>query len=207
MPEGSKSARTRQRLLDAGARLFRERGYAGTRLSDIAEAAGIQTGSMYYYFASREELVLEILRVGVDNAWVVVDAALSALPDGASPGDRLHAAIRAHVTLVLETSDYASAHPRIVGEVPTQVREQHMAVQRAYGDHWHALLVDARDVGAIDPALDLFVARLLVFSAMNGLADWHRSTDPADVARVAEQTATTLTRGLAPDRPTPEEEA
>lgn len=198
MPEGSKSLRTRQRVLDAAARLFRDRGYANTRLSDIAEAAGIQTGSVYYYFTSREDLVLEVLRVGVDNATAMVDAALAHLPDDATAAERLHAAIRAHVQLVLETSDYASAHPRIVGEVPAQVRKQHMAVQRAYGDRWQSLLVDARDAGDIDASFDVFVVRLWVFSAMNGLADWHRPNDPASVARLADQTASMLTRGLAP---------
>ncbi|MBI5089694.1 MAG: TetR/AcrR family transcriptional regulator [Actinobacteria bacterium] len=197
MADGSKSARTRQRLLDAGARLFRERGYANTRLSDIADAAGIRTGSMYYYFSSREQLVLEILQVGVDNAWHAVDAALAALPPGAAARDRLHTAIRAHVTLVLETSDYASAHPRIMGEVPAAVRDQHLARQREYGDRWQSLFEDAQRTGDIDPAADLFVARLMVFSAMNSLAGLRRPADDAALERVAEQAATMLTTGLA----------
>jgi AcrR family transcriptional regulator len=156
---------------------------------------------MYYHFASREDLVLEILRVGVDNAARAVDRALAALPDGASPRDRLRAAIRAHVRLVLETSDYASAHPRIVGEVPDAVREQHMALQRAYGDRWHALLSDARDAGDVHPTADLFVARLMVISAMNSLAALRTPTDDAEAERIAHQAATMLTAGLAAGDP------
>ncbi|MSW20533.1 MAG: TetR family transcriptional regulator [Actinobacteria bacterium] len=54
----TKSERTRTRILDAAAAVFSEQGY-GARLSDIARHAGIQTGSLYYHFSSREELVDE----------------------------------------------------------------------------------------------------------------------------------------------------
>jgi AcrR family transcriptional regulator len=61
----TKSELTRQRILDAAAKVFRSNGYSGARLSDIAALAGIQTGSMYYHFDSREALVEEVLHLGI----------------------------------------------------------------------------------------------------------------------------------------------
>ena len=58
-PAPSKSQRTRARILDAAARVFRREGY-GARLSDIAAEAGIQTGSLYYHFDGRESLVADL---------------------------------------------------------------------------------------------------------------------------------------------------
>ena len=82
----TKSERTRQRILDAAARVFREQGYANARLADIAELADMQTGSLYYHFDGREDLVAEILRLGVKTAWSHVRAAVDALPaDGHAP--------------------------------------------------------------------------------------------------------------------------
>src|SRR5678816_4156304 len=92
----TKSERTRQRILDAAARVFREQGYANARLADIAELADMQTGSLYYHFDGREDLVAEILRLGVKTAWSHVRAAVDALPPSATPLDRLAAAVRAH---------------------------------------------------------------------------------------------------------------
>src|SRR2546423_622671 len=63
-----KSEETRERLLDAAAKVFRDKGYAGARLSDIAELAEMHTPGVYYYFPSKEELVEEVLRVGVARA-------------------------------------------------------------------------------------------------------------------------------------------
>ena len=59
MAEGSKSARTRQRILDAAAHVLSRKGYAGNRLADVAEHAELQAPAIYYYFSSREELVEE----------------------------------------------------------------------------------------------------------------------------------------------------
>ncbi len=52
----SKSARTRQRILDAAAHVLSVKGFAGgTRLSDVAEFAQLQAPAIYYYFSSRED--------------------------------------------------------------------------------------------------------------------------------------------------------
>ena len=53
-----KADETRNRILDAALRLFRERGFAETTMRDVATAAGVATGAAYYYFRSKEELVL-----------------------------------------------------------------------------------------------------------------------------------------------------
>ncbi|MCO4835830.1 MAG: helix-turn-helix transcriptional regulator, partial [Acidimicrobiaceae bacterium] len=107
----TKSARTRKRILDAAAAEFRQAGY-NARLVDIAERAGIQAGSLYYHFASREELVAEILQLGLATAFAQVRQAVEELDGSDIESDsrrRLETAIRAHTMAVLEQSDYASA--------------------------------------------------------------------------------------------------
>lgn len=204
-PRASKSARTRQRILDAAAAVFREQGYAHARLSDIATSAGIQTGSIYYHFESREHLVSELLRLGVTVAWEQVRTALDALPPDAGPVDRLATAVRAHTLAVLEISDYASAHARIVGQVPADVRDRSALEQQRYGDYWSVLFDDARRAGLLRGGDDLFVSRMLMFGAMNWTAEWYRPNRHAAPAAVAEQAVRVLLAGiLAPGVALPE---
>ena len=59
---GVTAAETRERLLRAAADVFAERGYEGTRVADIAAAAGVSNGAMYAHFASKAELLVEALR-------------------------------------------------------------------------------------------------------------------------------------------------
>jgi TetR/AcrR family transcriptional regulator, cholesterol catabolism regulator len=192
----SKSARTRARVLDAAAFVFSEQGY-GARLSDIAERAGIQTGSLYYHFASREALVAEILRRGIETSWAHVRAAVDAVPPEASPLDRLVAAIRAHTMSVLEISDYASAQARIVGQVPASIAVAHRQDQRRYGEYWNQLFTAAAAAGDLAPDTDLFAARMLAFGAMNWTAEWFATRRGAEASAVADQAVALLVNGLA----------
>ena len=59
---GASSASTRERLLRAAADVFGARGYDGTRVSDIADTAGLSNGAMYAYFGSKAELLVGALR-------------------------------------------------------------------------------------------------------------------------------------------------
>jgi AcrR family transcriptional regulator len=193
----TKSARTRQRILDAAAKVFREQGYANARLSDIAELAGMQTGSLYYHFDSREDLVAEILRLGIETAWAQVRAALDDLAPDASPIDRLAAAIRAHTLAVLEISDYSSAQARIVGQVPPDVLRGHLADQRRYGSFWNDLIQAALDAGEVRDDLDPFVARMLVLGALNWTAEWYKPGRRSSAEAVADQAVALVLEGVA----------
>ncbi len=192
----TKSERTRQRILDAAAKVFRQQGYAHARLSDIAEQAGMQAGSLYYHFSGREDLVAEILRLGIETSWQHVREALDDLPEDAAPVERLAVAIRAHTLSVLEISDYASAQARIVGQVPPEVRKGHMADQRSYGAYWHGLISAAVEAGELRADVDPFVVRMLILGALNWTAEWYTAGRGVDAAAIADHAVAMVLDGL-----------
>jgi AcrR family transcriptional regulator len=167
-----KSARTRERILAAAAKVLNRNGYAGTRLSDIAELAEVQAPALYYYFSSREDLIEEVVTLGQRRTVEHVRTALDALPAGVSPMDRICEAVGAHLEVGLHLSDYASATIRNGGQLPPEMRERQLAEQRSYGDLWRQLFDDARRAGQINPALDARAARMLVLGAMNWSPEW-----------------------------------
>ena len=191
-----KSEETRERLLDAAAKVFRDKGYAGARLSDIAELADMHTPGVYYYFPSKEDLVEEVLRVGVARARGYVQERVAAVPDGSAALDRLRAAIEGHVLMVLEIGDYTSANIRIFGQVPDDVRARHLADQQAYGNVWRALLEDARAAGELRPDLDLSVIRMLILGALNWTAEWYRPGSSQTAAEVAREATAMICDGV-----------
>jgi AcrR family transcriptional regulator len=195
-----KSEQTRQRLLDAAARVFRDKGYAGARLSDIAEAADMHTPGVYYYFPSKEDLVEEVLRAGVARAAAFVEDRVAAVPPGAPALDRLRAAIEGHVLTVLEIGDYTSANIRIFGQLPDDIRRRHLAQQRAYGELWRSLLEGARAAGELRPGLDLSVLRMLILGALNWTVEWYRpGAGSLSAAEVARHATTMICEGLRAD--------
>jgi AcrR family transcriptional regulator len=187
VPPFEKSARTRVRILDAAARVFSLRGYAATRLSDIASEAELRQGSIYYYFASKDELVEEMLRTGLEKTYAHVSDAMEAAGPDASAGDRLRTAIRAHAEAVIDALDYTAANARIVGQLPDEVRQQHYRDQQPYGRLWSTLLTEARDAGDIRADLDLTLVRLLILGALNWTVEW-----PPRAKRTTSSVADTL---------------
>jgi AcrR family transcriptional regulator len=192
----TKSERTRQRILDAAAAVFSENGYSNARLVDIAERAGMQAGSLYYHFDSREALVDEILRLGIETAWDHVRAAVDGLGDDADPVEKLAAAVRAHTMVVLEISDYASAQTRIVGQVPPELAKPHYRDQRKYGEYWHGLLLGVAATGRLRSDIDIFSARMLAFGAMNWTSEWFDAGRGLSADEVADQAVLVVLGGL-----------
>ncbi|MCV7036024.1 TetR family transcriptional regulator [Mycobacterium heckeshornense] len=176
---------TRARILDAAAHTLAAKGYAGTRLSDIAAAANTQAGSLYYYFPSREELVEEVLRVGQERTSGFVRRRVAALPDDASDLDRLREAISAHLDSVLQIGDYTAATIRIIGQVPEEIRKRRLHEQREYGDFWRSLVNDAHASGELRTDINSSALRMLLLGAMNSVPDWfhprHGGLAPADL--------------------------
>src|ERR1700740_2539838 len=108
----SKSALTRARILDAAAHVLGTKGYAGLRLTDVASEAEIQAPAIYYYYASRDELIEEVMWAGIDDMREHVAGELTELHADNAPLDRLLAAAEAHLRHALEISDYTTASIR-----------------------------------------------------------------------------------------------
>lgn len=182
-----KSARTRERILDAAAKVLTRKGYAGTRLFDVAEAAQLQAPALYYYFSSRDELIEEVVRLGQQRAQQHVQEALNALPSGAGPMLRLCTAIEQHLRVVLELSDYTTAAIRNVGQLPEDMRHRMLAEQKEYGKLWEELITAVHDAGMIDPQINLLAARMLIVGALNSAPEWWNPnrTSVEDVVRTA----------------------
>ncbi len=169
-----KSDATRQRILDAAAHVFHSKGYALARLSDIAKRAKTQTGSIYYYFASREAIVAEVLRIANERTAAFVNGHIAALPAGASVEQRIEAAIHGHFAIVLSGDKYASAHMRIFDQTPKKVREHFLRVLDEHAEVWRTLFAEARAAGVIRDDVDLSVMRLLLLGMMNWSIEWYK---------------------------------
>jgi TetR/AcrR family transcriptional regulator, cholesterol catabolism regulator len=168
----SKSALTRARILDAAAHVLSANGYAGLRLTDVAARAEIQAPAIYYYYASRDDLIEEVMWAGIADMREHVAAALSELPDGTPPLERLLAAAEAHLRHALEISDYTTASIRNAGQVPLSIRKRQILEEERYGEVWRKLISDLAREGRLCPDLDLYIAQMLVLGALNWAVEW-----------------------------------
>jgi TetR/AcrR family transcriptional regulator, cholesterol catabolism regulator len=194
----SKSALTRARIRDAAARVLSAAGYAGLRLTDVAAEAEIQAPAIYYYYASRDELIEEVMWVGIADMREHVAAALSELPDGASPLERLLVAADAHLRHALEISDYTTASIRNAGQVPLSIRKRQILEEERYGEVWRRLINELAREGRLRPELDLYIAQMLVLGALNWAVEWWNPRR-GSVEAVVDNAQSFIRHGIATD--------
>jgi AcrR family transcriptional regulator len=187
---------SRRRILDCAARLFRQKGYGATSLRDIAAESGMKAGSLYYHFASKDEILIEVLNIGVQRVHDAVRAAVTALPKDAKFKAVVDTAIREHLRALHEADDYTSANVRIFGQVPDVVRAGHVAVRRTYEEYWTKLLKDAKASGQLRADADPHVLLPLIISSLNATLEWF---DPkkGPVERVAQELSALVLGGIA----------
>ena len=82
----------RDRIMDEAATLFLAHGYEGTSLRQLADVVGMKAGSLYYHFSSKDELLTEILRRGMDVMQIAFDDAQASTASGPAR-DRLEARV------------------------------------------------------------------------------------------------------------------
>lgn len=175
LPRGPRQDNRRERLLDAAAKLFSERGFHATSIRDIAKAVGMLSGSIYYHFASKEEMLLAVYEEGVRG---VAERVEQAVADYREPWARLEAACAAHLSGLIAHRDYArvmiQTSPDEAGSAGRRIRE----LRRDYERRFRDLIEDL----TLPPGIDPNYLRLLLFGALNWSQIWYRpGGDPPEV--------------------------
>jgi AcrR family transcriptional regulator len=168
----SRADASRVQILTTAARMFGERGYAGTSLRDIAAAIGMKAGSLYYHFASKEELATEVLRIGVERVHLAVADRLRAMDAGAPSRDKFTCAIVAHLETLWLESNFTSAHIRCIHSAPLNVRNRLRRARRDYEKVWSDLIGEADARSALPEGADPNAIRLALLGALNWSLEW-----------------------------------
>ena len=96
---------TRDDILDAAAQVFRQKGFHGSSMADIAEAVKLQKASLYHHVSSKQEILLALL----DRALDMLIEHISAVADQPLPADeKLRQMVHAYLVGLADNSDLAS---------------------------------------------------------------------------------------------------
>ena len=168
----------RRALLEAAARRFLEQGYAAASMRDIAADVGMQVGSIYYHFPSKAELRAAVHEEGLRRIHAVVTDAVAGAQ---GPWERLEAACAAHLSVLLDGSDFFQAALREVPRAHEPGRGQLVALRDGYEALFAGLLAEL----PLPPDTDRRQLRLMLLGALNWSHTWYRpgSTPPQGIAR------------------------
>ena len=180
----------RTELTRQAARLFAEKGYHGTSVGDLAEAMGVQKGSLYAHITSKADLLWEVARDGA----TAFHAALDTVADELPATDKIRLGLRAHLRVVSEQLDVATVFIREWRYLEGDRRDEFVAERRRYEERFRLFFREGRELGELRTDLDDGTATLLALSAANWAYTWLRAD--ADTDGLADRFTALLLDGM-----------
>jgi AcrR family transcriptional regulator len=175
--------RTQLAIHDAAVKSFAAKGYAGTSLRSLAAEVGVEVGSLYRHFASKEELLFNVVKQASDEFYQTLTETLANAP--ARPVARLRA-------LTEETARYHAVHgaQSFVGTAEvrelTRLHHKHVMKQRSLVDSLFKSVVEECIAAGYFPAdTNPSVASNFVISVATGVALWYNPAGPIKPDQVA----------------------
>jgi TetR/AcrR family transcriptional regulator len=187
-----RSETRRLEILRAAARVFRRRGLAAAGMRDIAEEADLSPGNLYYYFDSKDELLLFCQERTLEHMLASVEAANAS---AASSVERLRTVLRAHVLALLDELEGATAHLE-VESLPDALRAPVIRKRDRYERAVRALVSAGIMRGEFAPCDAALVTRAML-GAVNWTARWYRPGGAQSAEQIADSIAEYLVKGLA----------
>jgi TetR/AcrR family transcriptional regulator, cholesterol catabolism regulator len=181
---------TRDRLAAEAARMFAQRGYHGTSISDLAVAVGVQKSSLYAHISRKSDLLADIALAGA----AAFHAALDALPAGAGPAERLELALRAHLTVVESQLDVATVWLQEWRYLAGEARDAFLRERHRYEERIRDLFEAAVRSGELRRDLDVDDATLVFLSVANWAYTW--LMPETDVAGITARLMSVLAGGM-----------
>ncbi|MFO1188339.1 MAG: TetR/AcrR family transcriptional regulator [Alphaproteobacteria bacterium] len=185
------------RILGAAARLFRDKGYSATSLREIAREARIKSGSLYYYFPSKEVILNEVLDRGISALTASVRHAIALVPPGSPVRARIEAAVRAHLHALFDRGDESTAYVRMYVHLPVAIKDRKRPVRQEYLAIWKALLREAQARNEIRPEIDVEFLCPFILGALTRAVEWY-DVDWGSVDALIQAMIDTLFAGLEP---------
>jgi TetR/AcrR family transcriptional regulator, cholesterol catabolism regulator len=166
---------SRQEILRASARLFRERGYDATSMNDISAALKLSKGGLYHHFRSKDEILFHIMNHAMD---ITEERVLAPVRRVSDPEERLRALIRLHIQLVVRARDREITvilhenHP-----LPATLRKRVNARKKQYIQFVEDLIGEVQRIRNAPP-LNARAAAFALLGMINWIYQWYKAEGP-----------------------------
>jgi AcrR family transcriptional regulator len=181
----------RRQIIAAASGLFAHKGFEGTSIREIAAASGVLSGSLYYHFPSKEDLLFTVHQESLTAMRREVETAIAGVTD---PWARLEEAIVAHCRILL-----GGSVTRAILTPPRYYNLRGVRKLVRQRDEYEQIFARLIDELPLNPDCDRHAFRLSMLGAMNWTVFWFKAGGPLSVDQVGRQIAL-MVRGAAIDR-------
>ena len=183
---------TREDILEAAAQVFRQKGFHGASMNDIAEAVNLQKASLYHHVSSKQEILFELL----DRALELLLERISPISTQNSPAEeRLRLMIREYLQILAENTDLSAVllfeHRSLEGKQ----HARHVPNRDKFEALWRTVLADGvRSKKFLCDNIPLTTRATL--GIMNWTITWYHPNGDLTIDEIADQYSNLLLNGL-----------
>jgi AcrR family transcriptional regulator len=193
-PESRRRAVSQEVLLVVAADLFADRGYAATTVRDIAEAAGILSGSLYHHIDSKESIVDAILSRFIARSRAAYEAVIA---EGKGPKETFEELVRTSLESMVEGRAAILVYQNEARLLAARPRFSYLAeAQRKFEEIWTAVLEEGVESGEFRPSIDPKLVYRLVRDTVWTAPRWYRPGGPLKPERIIAQYLPVLVAGV-----------
>lgn len=178
----------------AAARLFARKGFHATRMQDIADELGMQKGSLYYYFNSKDELLNDLVTGSVQEAQSALQAILDS---GETPTRKLGLAVETHLGILQKNADLHLINAQeILVSLDAETAVTIDALLKAYENSWAAIIAEGMQTGEFRADLDQKIIVKALLGLCNSTLTWFEPNGRLSSQQIAQIFTALVTKGV-----------
>jgi AcrR family transcriptional regulator len=183
---------TREDILEAAAQVFRQKGFHGASMNDIAEAVNLQKASLYHHVSSKQEILLEIL----DRALQLLLDRISTITIQDIPTDKkLRLMIREYLHILVENIDLSAVLLFEHRSLERRQHARHVPNRDRFESLWKDVLVEGARLKTIHCDNPGLTTRALL-GILNWTITWYHPDGELTIDQIADQYCNLLLNGL-----------
>jgi len=175
----------RQEILRTAARLFQQKGYDATSMSDVAGALKLSKGGLYHHFQSKDEILFDLMNQAMD---VTQERVVEPVRKIADPEERLRTLIRLHVEVILSVRDREITvllhenHP-----LPPSLRKRINTRKKDYMHFVEKLVSEVQQMRSSRRAVSARAAAFALLGMINWIYQWYKPEYSLNAEQIARQ--------------------
>lgn len=183
---------TREDILEAAAQVFRQKGFHGASMNDIADAVHLQKASLYHHVASKQEILFELL----EQALRLLLEKMSHIAARELPADeKLRLMIREYMLILAENIDLATVLLFEHRALERRQHARHVPNRDKFESLWREVLVEGVENGLFK-CEDVALTVRALLGLMNWTITWFHPNGGKSIQQIADDYSSLLLNGL-----------
>lgn len=199
---GDREKNSHQEIVSAAVRLFMRKGYNTTSVDEIAEAAGLTKGGLYYYIEKKEDLLTAIHDEFMDALFAKLNGVIKA---DAEPRDNLFSWIRAQTEIVKDYKPHIKIFITEIDHYPRDTFERMVEKRDLAQAMFNSIVVAGIEAKQIREDIDPKIISFLVFGMINWMFVWYRPEGTLSIGEITENINKLVLTGIMLPQALPQE--